>query len=162
MKKDAHKWDAPWKLMSVWDDMSGKELDWSEVLKARMEEMDEFKKHNVYTKVSIEQCRQRTGKAPLKVRWVDINKGDQIHWEYRSRLVAKEINTGNELTLFAATPPWEAIKLLFSLAVTCGIGWNSNNGRAMGKKIEVIDVRRAYFNAPCGGLVEPPTMGAEA
>ena len=61
-------------------------------------------------------------------------------------MVAKEINTGNDLTLFAATPAWEAIKMLFSMAVTQGIGWFST--KVAGRKVDVIDVRRAYFNAP--------------
>ena len=42
-----------------------------------------------------------TGKAPIGVRWVDINKGDKVHPEYRSRLVAKEINKGKRDALFA-------------------------------------------------------------
>ena len=32
----------------VWDDVSGNELDFKLTLKARMEEMEEFKKHGVY------------------------------------------------------------------------------------------------------------------
>ena len=51
--------------------------------------MKEFVKHNVYNKVSLKKCWERTGKAPIGVRWVGVNKGDKIHPEYRSRLVAK-------------------------------------------------------------------------
>ena len=50
----------------IWDDISGKELDWNGVLKARMEELEGFKKYKVYEQVSIEECRRRTGKDPLK------------------------------------------------------------------------------------------------
>ena len=49
---------------------------------------------------------------------MDVNKGDETKPEYRSRLVAKEINTSKREDLFAATPPLEALKILLSLAVT--------------------------------------------
>ena len=76
---------------SVWDDISGAKLDPAQVSKARMEEMKELHKHGVYLKVPIEECWRETGKKPIGVRWVDINKGDDVNPEYRSRLVAKEI-----------------------------------------------------------------------
>ena len=59
--------------------------------------------------------------------------------------MAKEIKKYSDWSLFAATPPWEAIKILFSLAVSQGTGWQ--NDKHQGKKIEAIDVRRAYFYA---------------
>ena len=34
---------------------------------------------------------KKTGKKPIGSRWVDINKGDEVNSDYRSRLVAKEI-----------------------------------------------------------------------
>ena len=43
---------------------------------AGAEEMMEFRTRNVYTHVPIQQCWDVTGKAPIGVRWVDINKGD--------------------------------------------------------------------------------------
>ena len=59
---------------------------------------------------------------PITVRWLDINKGDEENKEYRSRLVAQEIKRDKRDDLFAATPPLEAKKMLFSLAVTEGYG----------------------------------------
>eukprot|EP00969_Alexandrium_andersonii_P351589 15435780-Alexandrium_andersonii.AAC.1 len=73
--------------------------------------MKEFKRHGVYEKVPIEECRRKTGKAPIQVRWIDISKGDEEHPEYRSRLVAKEIKGDQRDDLFAVTPPLEALKL---------------------------------------------------
>ena len=49
--------------------------------------------------------------------------------------------------LFAATPPWEAKKLLFSLAVTEGIGFMAGQ-REKGQKLMFIDIKRAYFHSP--------------
>ena len=31
------------------------------------------------------------GKPPISVKWVDVNKGDDLNPNYRSRLVAREI-----------------------------------------------------------------------
>ena len=62
----------------IWDDISGKELEWALVVTARIEEMEEFRKHGVYVKVPIKECMERTGKKPIGVRWVDINKGDHV------------------------------------------------------------------------------------
>ncbi len=55
-------------------------------------------------------------------------QGDKVHPEYRSRLVAKEIKVNKREDLFAATPPLEAKKLLFSMAVTKGIGYQKVRG----------------------------------
>ena len=52
----------------------------------------------------------------------------------------------NRDDLFVGTPPLEAKKILFSLAVTEGIGYVGNN-QIGGMALEFIDVRRAYFHA---------------
>ena len=87
---------------------------------ARLEELKEFDKHNVLDVVPIQECWNVTGKSPVKVRRLDINKGDEKDKDYRSRLVAQELRKNNpELEIFAAMPPLEAKKLLFSRAVSC-------------------------------------------
>ena len=127
--------------------MSGKELNPELVREAREEGMQEFRKHEVYVKVPIQQCWDRTGKNPIGVRWVDINKGDDKNPRYRSRLVAKEFKVGVADELFAATPPLEAKKLLMSMATTEGVGY-CRHGRQKPPKLDFIDVRRAFFYAP--------------
>ena len=102
--------------------MTGEKLEWEGVQKARYEEIQEIYKRKVCRKVPIKDCWDKTGKAPIKVRWLDINKGDSVNPELRSRLVAKDFNTGKRLDLFAATPPLEALKMLMSLAMTEEIG----------------------------------------
>ena len=97
------------------EDIAGKEVRPEQVRIARQEEMAEFRKHNVYEKMPIQECLQRTGRKPIGVRWVDINKGDEVKPKYRSRLVAKELKLDKREDLFAATPPVEAKKLLFTL-----------------------------------------------
>ena len=108
--------------------------------------MAEVCKHGVYIKVPIEQCWKETGKDPIGVRWVDINKGDEEIPDYRSRLVAQEIKVDKREDLFAATPPLEAKKMLLSWVVTKGIGFKEGL-KDKGMKIDCIDVRRAYFHA---------------
>ena len=75
----------------AWDDVSGTELDAKLTLKARMEEMEQFKKHGVYEKVREEVCWAVTGKGPIGTRWIEINTGDESNPEYRSRLVAQQV-----------------------------------------------------------------------
>ena len=118
---------------------------------AREEEMQEVKKHNLYDKVSLEECWDKTGKSPIGTRWVDINKGDKVHPEYRSRLVAKEINTGKREYLFAATPPLEAKKMLMSLAVTEGIGYKRGM-QSSGMKLDLIDFSIRFYDEKQGEI----------
>ena len=76
-----------------WDDISGKELRGDLVRAARAEELETVRKMKVWVKVDREQCFRDTGKPPIKLRWVDINKGDETKPNHRSRIVAKEIKT---------------------------------------------------------------------
>ena len=129
-----------------WDSVSGVPLKPQLVKRAREEEMREFSKHGVYVKVPVKECLERTGRKPIGVKWVDINKGDEESPEYRSRLVAKEIKRDKREDLFAATPPLEALKILLSLALTEGTGYVKGREEE-GMKIEFIDIKRAYLQA---------------
>ena len=104
--------------------------------------MEQFKSHQVYEKVPKEETN-KSGTKLITTRWVDINKGDEEKPKYRSRLVARELNTRDEAGLFAATPPLEAKKVLFSMAMT-----NAESREEHVKKLAFFDVSRAYFYAP--------------
>ncbi len=117
--------------------MSGEPLDPKEVRRARMEEMAFYQKMDTYELAPVRQCLERTGKPPIPVRWIDINKGDKRSPKYRSRLVAKQYNDGKLDEVFAATPPIEALRGVISSAVT---GTKT-------KCIMVNDVSRAYMYA---------------
>ena len=93
-----------WGFAEYWDDLSGAVLNSDLVRKARKEELEEFGKHKVYFKVPLAKCVAETGKKPLGIRWVDVNKGDGRNPEYRSRLVAKEIKMDKQFDMFAALP----------------------------------------------------------
>ena len=94
--------------------MSGEPLDPDKVRSARREEILYFRGMKVYIKVPKSECFENTGKAPIGVRWVDINKGDTTDPNYRSRLVAKEFKTDDRQEWYAATPPGECLKVLLS------------------------------------------------
>ena len=73
----------------AWDDQSGAWRKPELMAKARREEIAYFKDMGVYRKVPLSKCWEVIGQDPIAVRWVDINKGDTAHPDYRSRLVAK-------------------------------------------------------------------------
>ena len=128
---------TPEENVECYDDVSGEELDIKGVRKARKEEIAYFQSMKVYEKVPISEAYEKTGKAPILTRWIDINKGDKKKPLYRSRLVAKEFNTGARPDLFAATPPTECLKLLLHKLTTRGKEY----------KLLYADVSRAYFYA---------------
>lgn len=61
-----------------------------------------------------------TGKATIRVQWLDVNKGDEMNPEYKSRLAAMEIKKDGRMDLLL---PLEAKKLLFAFAITEGYGY---------------------------------------
>ena len=79
----------------------------------------------------------------MSTKWLDTNKGDSAHPNIRSRFVAREIAHERDTAMFAATPPLEANKLLYSLATTEGIGYNEGN-RAGGMCLMFIDIKRPF------------------
>ena len=89
---------------------------------------------NLYDKVPIDECYKAIGRAPISVRWIDINKGDVDNPNYRRRLMAREINTHKRADIFAATPPLEALKIILSMTTT------SNKGEL----IMINDASRAF------------------
>ena len=112
----------------------GASLDAKKVKEARQLKMEYDDKKHVFDDVPIAQCWERTGKAPLKARWVDIDKGTRC----RSRGEAKQFKGSDSEEKFAATPPIEALRALIS---------KSMSGSEK-KALMVCDVSRAFFYAP--------------
>ena len=73
------------------DDLTGQVLKDSLVLAARKKELEFFHSRGVWEKVPRLRAFQRTGRPPISVRWVDVNKGDEVEANYRSRLVARQL-----------------------------------------------------------------------
>ena len=114
--------------------------------------MSYFKKMVVYNKVSRSCAR---GKKLIRTKWIDLNKGDSDKPEYRSRLVAMEFNEYVDPSLYAATPPLEAMRYILSRAATT----SDSEKRA----VMTVDVSRAYFNSECTRdvYIEIPAEGRE-
>ena len=133
-EEDDEKWEI------AWDDMSGVELDPEDVKRARKEEITYFKERRVYTKMP--RSKVPKGEKVIRVRWVDINKGDKQNKDIRCRLVAMDFKDADRPDLFAGTPPLEGLRLLCSLAATV----EDEEGEEMA--LMVNDVKRAYFYVP--------------
>ena len=96
----------PDKWTEYWNDVSGKALRKELVEEARAEEMATVKRMQVWINVDRDQCIRESGGPPIKLRWVDINKGDEKTPNYRSRIVATEIRTDSRQSCLRRLPQW--------------------------------------------------------
>lgn len=73
--------------------------------------------------------------------WVTHNKGDLDNPKVRCRWVATELNTGDHMYFYAATPPLEGKRLLFNVF--------AHQRRVRGPKLQLSfsDITNACFNA---------------
>ena len=135
------------------DDLTGLPLDPELCRAARRKELDYFESKHVWVLKKISECKARTGRPPISVRWVETNKGDDQSPNIRSRLVAREMRLPGEEAVFAPTPPLETLRMVLSHAVTDFEGEEpkcfdpSSDQR---QQVLLIDISRAYFNAPTG------------
>ena len=105
---------------------------------ARREEVENIRRHKMYTRVSREICFCETGRAPIKTGWAGTDKRQPGKPNVRARCVAKEYKTHARPELYATTP-LEALKVVLSEMAT---------GKREGKVVSLVDVRRAYFYTP--------------
>ena len=82
------------------------------MLEGREEDIQYVRTMGLYEKVPIAECCNTSGRAPITTRWIEINKGDNVNANYRSRLVARGINTYKRDGFFAATPLLEALEFI--------------------------------------------------
>ena len=95
----------------AWGDISSAPLDPERVIEARKLEIAYAEKKPVWEKIPRKLAKDKGWKI-VRSRWIDINKGDDLSLNYRSRMVGKESNDSELDGLFAATPPLEALRLL--------------------------------------------------
>jgi hypothetical protein len=126
------------------DDITGVQLDTQGVLAARHEELQWLQGAKVYEKKAIEECWQRTGKGPKTRKWIDRNKGDREHPNYRSRIVVREVKKQHGALpghmLFSNMPPLEAVKILCSELAT-----RKKNKKGTDLRLALYDISRAHF-----------------
>ena len=136
------------------DDLTGQLLPPELVRAARAKELEYFEAKRVWDKRPIAEARRVTGKPPITVRWVDVNKGDNLNPNIRSRLVARQIRQAGEDAIFAPTPPLEALRSVLSLATTDfdGRAPHIRDGKSERRtQVSTVDISRAYFNASTEG-----------
>ena len=133
------------------DDVTGQLLKDELVREARAKELQYFCDKGVWEKRPKHEARQKTGRGAISVRWVDVNKGDDLHPRYRSRLVARQLKAHDRsgASFFAPTPPLEALRSVLSLAATSIGDWRPCYDKESERRtqISLMDVARAYFNA---------------
>ena len=129
---DDNKWSA-------YDDVKGKPLDPGLVRQARLKEIKILHERKMYEYASTSQAIQRCGRKPLRLKWVDTDKGGN---NIRSRLVCTEVRRPGMEAIFAPTPPLDSMRIIISKAA-------ERRGRT-GKNLtlQLIDVSRAHFYAP--------------
>ena len=82
--------EEPWKR--YWDDVSGTELKPNLVRPVRKEEVKVVDEMGFWELRPIAECLEVTGKKQVKVRWAEVNKGDDESPNVRCRIVAKDFN----------------------------------------------------------------------
>ena len=87
------------------DDVKGGALDPERVMDARAKELQCLRDHGVYEYVTVAEAKATSGKPPLRLKWIDSNKGDSEHPNYRCRLVCTEVRRKGMTPIFSATPP---------------------------------------------------------
>ena len=93
------------------DDLTKQVLRDDLVIEARRKELEHFCSKGVWIKRPKAEAKAKTGRGPISVRWVDVNKGDDLNPRYRSRLVARQMKAHDRsgTSCFAPTPPLEAL-----------------------------------------------------
>ena len=140
------------------DDITGKELQWRAVRKARELEMKYLRDLGVYEKVDEKEAVAKYGITLVDTKWIDTDKAFEGEpMQIRSRMCAREFKSDDRPDLYAGTPPLEAFEAKISVA-----GNNKNTISIMH-----IDVSRAYFHAKAQRfvLIRLPVedrMGADA
>ena len=126
-----------WRSGEGWhcDDNKGGWLDTELCAKARCEEVEHTRRHNMYERVPRETCLRKTGKGPIKTGWAETDKGRLTC----ARGGSRRSTTHAWPELYASTPPLEALKVVLSEIAT---------GDRKRKVVALVDVRRAYFYAP--------------
>ena len=71
------------------DDLTKQQLPTALVKAARKKELDYFEMKNVWKRVPIQDAWKLSGRPPITVRWVDVNKGEDEVPDIRSRRVAR-------------------------------------------------------------------------
>ena len=120
------------------DNITGKELPWHAVRKARELELKYLRDLGAYEKVDEKEAVAKYGITPVDTKWVDTDKAFEGEpMQIRSRMCVREFKSDDRPDLYAGAPPLEALKATTSITA-------NKKGTF---SIMHIDVSRAYFHA---------------
>ena len=137
------------------DRSTGLPLNPEMVKKARTLEMQHLEELKVLEDSDRDACLDETGRPPIPTNWVDINKGDSLRPNCRSRLVCQEtrgrptIDVEDWAATFAATPPCEGFKLQLSLMMTGPRSQVEGDDEVL----MLLDISRAHLHSPLAKAV---------
>ncbi len=131
----------------TYDALTKQLLDEELVIHGKLAEMDFIRQWNVYDYADYEEVYAETGRKPISTRWVCTNKGDDMVPNIRCRWVARDFRDEQDV-IFAATAPYESIRLLLSIAAAMeeSTKYKKKCG-AQRLQVSLVDIKRAYFNA---------------
>ena len=129
------------------DDVHGGSLPAGLVMSARQKEIKYLKDRKVYSYSTVSEAWRKTHKQPLRLKWIDTNKGDRRTFNVRSRLVCTEIRRKGTESIFSATPPLESLRILLAKAASEAPREPGGHFGPDPYKILLIDVSRAHFYA---------------
>ena len=118
------------------DEYTNEELPLGHVRAAMKEELEYFC-DKVWVGVPLSEAQNDPDGKIIGSRWVNCNKNDINDPDVRCRLVAQEINLQADESFYAATPPLEAKRILFSEF--------ASRVPAENLKVSFVDVKKAYF-----------------
>ena len=67
------------------EDLAGQALPEVLCRAARAVKLDDFESKEEWVVRKVNEALQRTGRPPITVRWVEVNKGDGLNSKIRSR-----------------------------------------------------------------------------
>ena len=129
------------------DSTTGEVLPSNLVREACKEEVEFMDSWEVGELRPLSEARQVTGRKPISGKWVYRNKRDRRNPLIRCRYVAREVSLKKDDSLFAATPPLEALRGLLSWAATLTKEDVEHGRTRPDKKILLIDVKKAHLHA---------------
>ena len=144
------EWPPDFEEPKAWDDVSGAALKPPLVREARMEEVNFMKNNTIYVHRPIQECWDVTGEKPIPITWVDCNKGDDEHEDYRSRLCCRDIKKGPQdirENSFAGMPPIEVLKMLLSITMTADPEVTTDDPLVL----LLIDIKKAHAHPKAPG-----------
>ena len=109
----AHKRSGP--SSKTYDVLTRQLLDEELVIQGKAIEMAFIGQWRVYEYADYQEAYDRTGNKPISTKWVCTNKGDDNDPNICCRWVAREFRDDQDV-IFAATAPYESIRLLLSIA----------------------------------------------